>query len=126
MPPGGDSEPNVQEIFDERQRGETPMEVSPEGISCSGGEVKTLKAQGLIKSEKQGRTKYIMLTPAGASVAHHIEGLEMALKAIQEGGKPEILKEEPEKDPHNEPQKKLNSSFRMKCGQHLNLLLHER
>ena len=55
MPPGGDSEPNVQEIFDERQRGETPMEVSPEGISCSGGEVKTLKAQGLIKTYHKRR-----------------------------------------------------------------------
>ena len=31
------------------------MEVSPEGISCSGGEVKTLKAQGLIKTYHKRR-----------------------------------------------------------------------
>jgi len=60
--------------------------------------IQKLEAQGLIKSEKQGRTKYITLTPAGASVAHHIEGLEMALKAIQEGGKPKAPKKESEKD----------------------------
>ena len=46
--------------------------------------IQKLEEFGLIKSEKQGRTKYIMLTDMGQTVAHNLEGLEMALKQVSE------------------------------------------
>ena len=53
--------------------------------------IQKLEEIGLIKSEKQGRTKYIMLTESGENVAHHLGGLEMALNRLKEekakGGK---------------------------------------
>ena len=50
--------------------------------------IQKLEEMGLIKSEKQGRTKYITLTESGENVAHHLEGLEMSLKRlIEEKGK---------------------------------------
>jgi DNA-binding MarR family transcriptional regulator len=46
--------------------------------------IQKLEEYGLIESEKEGRTKYIKLTETGQQVAHHLEGLEMALKNISE------------------------------------------
>ena len=49
--------------------------------------IQKLEEYGLIESEKEGRTKYIKLTETGQQVAHHLEGLEMALKNINEEAK---------------------------------------
>ena len=46
--------------------------------------IQKLELYGLIESEKEGRTKFIKLTETGHQVAHHLEGLEMALKNIHE------------------------------------------
>jgi DNA-binding MarR family transcriptional regulator len=49
--------------------------------------IQKLEEFGLVESEKEGRTKYIKLTELGQQVAHHLEGLEMALKNIDEQAK---------------------------------------
>ncbi|MBN2518186.1 MAG: winged helix-turn-helix transcriptional regulator [Candidatus Altiarchaeota archaeon] len=49
--------------------------------------IQKLEEMGLITSEKQGRTKYITLTESGQNVAHHLSGLEMALKRLEESKK---------------------------------------
>lgn len=46
--------------------------------------IQKLEEYGLVESEKEGRTKYIKLTEMGQQVAHHLEGLEMTLKNLQE------------------------------------------
>jgi DNA-binding MarR family transcriptional regulator len=46
--------------------------------------IQKLEEYGLIESEKQGRTKFIKLTERGEQVAHHLSGLEMALRRIGE------------------------------------------
>jgi DNA-binding MarR family transcriptional regulator len=46
--------------------------------------IQKLEEYGLVASEKEGRTKYITLTELGQQVAHHLEGLEMTLKNIDE------------------------------------------
>lgn len=46
--------------------------------------IQKLEEYGLIESKKEGRTKHIKLTELGQQVAHHLEGLEMTLKNIQE------------------------------------------
>lgn len=65
--------------------------------------IQKLEEYGLIESEKQGRTKFIKLTEKGEQVAHHLSGLEMALKRIGEeekkkGRKAERLETEEEKE----------------------------
>ncbi len=71
--------------------------------------IQKLEEYGLVSSEKEGRTKYIKLTELGQQVAHHLQGLEMTLKNLQEeakkkGRKAEKLKTEDEgkeeKDKH--------------------------
>jgi DNA-binding MarR family transcriptional regulator len=71
--------------------------------------IQKLEEYGLIKSEKQGRTKYIMLTDIGQTVAHNLEGLEMALKQVSEqkktGNQNKLREKEenfPEKEQKNE------------------------
>jgi len=61
--------------------------------------IQKLEEHGLVSSEKEGRTKYIKLTETGQQVAHHLQGLEMTLKNINEsaqkkGRKAEKLKTE--------------------------------
>ena len=46
--------------------------------------IQKLEQYGLVESEKEGRTKYVRLTELGQQVAHHLEGLEMALKNVNE------------------------------------------
>jgi len=46
--------------------------------------IQKLEEFELIESEKEGRTKYIKLTELGQQVAHHLEGLEMALRNVNE------------------------------------------
>ncbi len=46
--------------------------------------IQKLEEYGLVKSEKEGRTKYVSLTELGQQVAHHLEGLEMTLKNVHE------------------------------------------
>jgi len=46
--------------------------------------IQKLEEYGLVESEKEGRTKYIKLTELGQQVAHHLEGLEMTLKNMNE------------------------------------------
>ena len=46
--------------------------------------IQKLEEIGLVESEMEGRTKYIKLTETGQQVAHHLEGLQMALKNISE------------------------------------------
>jgi len=63
--------------------------------------IQKLEEYGLVSSEKEGRTKYIKLTEIGQQVAHHLQGLEMTLKNLQEeakkkGRKAEKLKTEDE------------------------------
>lgn len=46
--------------------------------------IQKLEVYGLVESEKEGRTKFIKLTELGQQVAHHLEGLEMTLKNMQD------------------------------------------
>lgn len=46
--------------------------------------IQRLEEFGLVESTREGRTKYIKLTELGQQVAHHLEGLDMALKNVHE------------------------------------------
>jgi len=59
--------------------------------------IQKLEEYGLVESEKEGRTKFIKLTELGQQVANHLQGLQMALKNVNEllekkGRKAEKLK----------------------------------
>ena len=56
--------------------------------------IQKLEEYGLVSSEKEGRTKYIKLTETGQQVAHHLQGLEMALKNVNEASQKKSRKAE--------------------------------
>jgi len=66
--------------------------------------IQKLEEFGLVESEKEGRTKYIKLTELGQQVAHHLQGLEMALKNVHESTQKKARKAEKLKIEKAEPE----------------------
>jgi len=46
--------------------------------------IKKLEDYGLIQSERQGRTKFVTLTPLGKEVSEHISALNESLKKLDD------------------------------------------